>query len=136
MDLSDGLSTDLPRLCAASHVGARLNASALPVVRVSKRNGAKTIDASALALNGGDDYELVFTVRPSKTRQLPRTFQGIPLTAVGEIARGHAVKLVQSDGREQPLSPGGWDPFKTVARGSLGFLDLEKLLPGRRRRTE
>jgi thiamine-monophosphate kinase len=112
MDLSDGLSTDLPRLCAASHVGARLNASALPVVRVSKRNGAKTIDASALALNGGDDYELLFTVRANKTSRLPRTFLGIPLTAVGEITREQLLTLVGRNGREQPLSSGGWDPFR------------------------
>jgi thiamine-monophosphate kinase len=112
MDLSDGLSTDLPRLCAASNVGARLNASAIPVARVPKRNSATLINALTLALNGGDDYELLFTVRPVKVSRLPRAFQGIPLTAVGTITREHLLKLVQRDGKETTLKARGWDPFE------------------------
>jgi thiamine-monophosphate kinase len=116
MDLSDGLSTDLPRLCAASGVGARLEASCIPAATEPNRYRSENFDALHLALNGGDDYELLFTVRPRKVRQLRRAFQGVPLTAIGEITRGQSLTLVRSDGREQALPPGGWDPFRSTGR--------------------
>ncbi len=112
MDLSDGLSSDLPRLCAASGVGARIVAAQLPAVAVSVRSGARGADPVDLALNGGDDYELLFTVPPSKLRRLPRTFKGLSITAIGEITRQPKLALVCSDGREQSLGPRGWDPFR------------------------
>ncbi len=112
MDLSDGLSADLPRLCAASGVGGRINVARIPTVRVTPRRGAKPFNALNLALNGGDDYELLFTVRPGKARRLPRVFQGIPLTAIGKITRKRSLRLIQLGGREQPLHAGGWDPFR------------------------
>jgi thiamine-monophosphate kinase len=111
MDLSDGLSTDLPRLCQASGVGARLDASRIPVVRVPNRSHVERVEALDLALHAGDDYELLFTVRPAKARRVPRAFGGFPLTAIGEITRDRGL-VVQRDGRGQPLPPGGWDPFR------------------------
>lgn len=112
MDLSDGLSTDLPRLCAASEMGARLTVSQIPTVRVPNRYGLESADLLDLALNGGDDYELLFTVPPGKASRLPRAFQGVPLTAIGKITRECSLKLIQPSGREQTLRPGGWDPFR------------------------
>jgi thiamine-monophosphate kinase len=114
MDLSDGLSTDLTRLCAASGVGARLEASRIPATSNPQRFGVKNVDALDLALNGGDDYELLFTVRPSKTNRVPRTFQGVPLTAVGEISLDPRLTLIQLDHKELALRGGGWDPFRTT----------------------
>jgi thiamine-monophosphate kinase len=116
MDLSDGLSSDLPRLCAASAVGASLDASRIPAVRISDRSSLKKIDPVNLALNGGDDYELLFTVHPGKASRLPRTFQGIPLTPIGAITRGRKLTLVQKDERKQTLPLGGWDPFRHSKR--------------------
>ena len=112
MDLSDGISADLPRLCAASGVGARLDTSQIPAVRVPNRSAFEQRDPLDLALNGGDDYELLFTMRPRKASRLPRTFQGIPLTVVGEITRERKLTLVRRGGRKQTLPPGGWDPFR------------------------
>jgi len=114
MDLSDGLSTDLTRLCAASGVGARLEASRIPGVRVPKGSSLQKAGALDLALNGGDDYELLFTVRPSKTNRIPRTFQGVPLSAIGETTRHRKLRLVLASGHETNLLPDGWDPFKSV----------------------
>jgi thiamine-monophosphate kinase len=113
MDLSDGLSTDLPRLCAASGVGARIEAAKIPAVRVAARPGARNLDPLDLALNGGDDYELLFAVRPTKARQVPRVFQGIPLTGIGEITRQRSLTLVRRDAREEALHSRGWDPFRS-----------------------
>ncbi len=114
MDLSDGLSTDLPRLCAASGVGARLEASRIPTASKPQRFGVKNVDALDLALNGGDDYELLFTVRPSKTNRVPRAFQGVALTAVGEISLEPRLTLIRLNHKESALRGGGWDPFRTT----------------------
>jgi thiamine-monophosphate kinase len=126
MDLSDGLSTDLARLCASSTVGATIDASKLAQATVqhawvSKWNGnarsgsgnptSAANKALLLALNGGDDYELLFTVAGSQAHRIPSRYGGLKLTAIGEITRGHRIELLQSDGRTTPLKPGGWDPF-------------------------
>jgi thiamine-monophosphate kinase len=107
MDLSDGLSTDLPRLCAASGVGAIIESNSLPVT-----SPVKTSTARKLALHGGDDYELLFTVSRKNARKLPRDFQSLPLTPIGEITRGKKILLKTQPGRILPLRPGGWDPFR------------------------
>jgi len=111
MDLSDGLSTDLGRLCSASGVGANVEVARIPAVQPVSAN-AKDLDLLGLALHGGDDYELVFTVSKRRARRLPRFFRGIPLTRVGEITRGRRVELALPHGRKHPLRPGGWDPFR------------------------
>src|SRR6266581_4377237 len=79
MDLSDGLSSDLPRLCAASGVGARLEAVKIPVARTSNRSPKNRAATLRLALHGGDDYELLFTVPGKRAKLLPRSFQGLLL---------------------------------------------------------
>jgi thiamine-monophosphate kinase len=112
MDLSDGLSTDLPRLCKASGVGARIHTWHIPKVRVPKRNSDAGSDALSLALNGGDDYELLFAIVSTKARRLPGSYRGVPLTAIGEITAGRGVTLVDRHGTETSLTPGGWDPFR------------------------
>jgi thiamine-monophosphate kinase len=112
MDLSDGLSTDLPRLCAASGVGARLTASKIPAARMRKRGRRADAAALDLALHGGDDYELLFTVPSGKWKQIPRAFRGIPITAIGDITKQRALLLMDKRGREIPLPNGGWDPFR------------------------
>ncbi len=112
MDLSDGLSSDLPRLCAASGVGARLEGGTIPGLRTPEVARSYGLDPLKLALHGGDDYELLFTVPPRKTKLLPRAFQGIPLTPIGQIARQSKLVLRDRNGSEQLLAAGGWDPFR------------------------
>jgi len=111
MDLSDGLSSDLPRLCTASGVGARIISEKIPAVRVSRRLGGG-YSPLELALHGGDDYELLFTVPANRLRQIPRSFHGIPLTAIGAITKKPTLLLVDEDGRGLPLPNSGWDPFR------------------------
>ncbi len=112
MDLSDGLSSDLPRLCVASGVGADLESGKLPVVQHSSAGRGAGVDPLQLALHGGDDYELLFTVRPSRVNMLPKAFQGVPLTVIGTITEQRGLVLVKQEGRECQLHPGGWDPFR------------------------
>lgn len=114
MDLSDGLSTDLPRLCAASGVGARIYRDLIPAARVpsGERPNNGNEESLALALHGGDDYELLFTVPRTKRKRIPRSFQGLLITPIGEITRQRKLLLVDRTGRESNLSNRGWDPFR------------------------
>jgi thiamine-monophosphate kinase len=109
MDLSDGLSTDLARLCAASGAGARIYAHSLPMTPL-----ATARDGLELALHGGDDYELLFTVAARKAARLPRSFHGLRLTRIGEITRERKILLQTEKGKDKPLHPGGWDPFRKL----------------------
>ena len=90
IDLSDGLSLDLHRLCLASDVAAVVDR--VPIVR------GVTFER---ALHGGEDYELLFTLPPSKSQ--PRG-----TTLIGTIVKGRA-GTVQFQG--QPLAPRGYDHF-------------------------
>jgi thiamine-monophosphate kinase len=107
MDVSDGLSIDLLRLCTANAVGARVDVASLPMLRdVEKKRAVR------LALHGGDDYELLFTVAPRKARQIPRTFRGLPLSQIGKITRERKMEIRLEGGSVRRLQPGGWDPFR------------------------
>jgi thiamine-monophosphate kinase len=112
MDLSDGLSSDLPRLCAASKVGALLEEEKIPRLQITNVALKHGRDPLQLALHGGDDYELLFTVPPRKVKRLPKTFQGVSLTAIGRIRRGRELLVLEESGNTTPLMPRGWDPFR------------------------
>ena len=96
MDLSDGLSLDLRRLCLASHLSAEI--SPPPVFP-----GA-TLEQ---ALHGGEDYELLFTAPPGA--RVPARHAGIPITRIGEMRPGRA-GAVKWNGA--PLPPLGWDHLR------------------------
>lgn len=112
MDLSDGLSTDLWRLCEASGIGARVAVSRIPLVPVHPGEQTRGRDALRLALHGGDDYELLFTVPRSKLRHIPHSFQGVLITEIGEITKKGALLLIDEKGRSSSLPDRGWDPFR------------------------
>jgi thiamine-monophosphate kinase len=116
MDLSDGLSTDLFRLCASSGVGARVFAEKIPAVKVSGRAGRTVGDALELALHGGDDYELLFTVPRNKKNLLPPSFRGVPLANIGEITAARKIVLMNERGLQQMIEPRGWDPFRRTRK--------------------
>jgi thiamine-monophosphate kinase len=107
IDLSDGLSTDLSRLCAASGVGARLWAAKIPGPGLPE-----AADSLQFALHGGEDYQLLFTVPQRTTSRLPLKFQGRPLYHVGEIEASNGIKLAMPEGNVQTLEPAGWDYFR------------------------
>ena len=104
MDLSDGLSIDLGRLCVESGVGAVVRAESLP--RAPGASLKQTID-------GGEDYELLFTAKAGA--RVPRSIGGVPIRRVGVItepqARQPAVWLETEHGRA-PLQPKGFEHFR------------------------
>jgi thiamine-monophosphate kinase len=107
IDTSDGLSTDLAHLCEESGVGAEIVAEAIPVARIGKP--ARVID-ERFALHGGEDYELLFTVRPGK--RVPPQLAGVPLTQIGVVTRGRKIFLRNAKGVRYEFLPRGWEHFK------------------------
>jgi thiamine-monophosphate kinase len=103
MDLSDGLSTDLSHLCEESGVAAEIGSEALPLGKNA------TI---AMALHGGEDYELLFTAPASA--HLPRQIAGVAITPIGWVLapkRGHARITLLTGSKSEPLEPHGWQHF-------------------------
>ena len=110
MDVSDGLSDDLSKLCRASGVSARLFTSLVPVHRLLRL--AFPQDCLALAGGGGEDYLLLFTADSVLMSQvMPVLAEGAAV--IGEISSGTPgqVVLVDDDGLESVAGPGGWDHF-------------------------
>ena len=112
IDTSDGLSTDLGRVCKASEVGATVWAPKIPMVRIPAELQGLGLASLELALNGGEDYELLFTVPQKLAAKLPHAMGGIPISIIGEITRAKKVLVVDEDGQSKPLRPKGWDPFR------------------------
>ena len=112
MDVSDGLSTDLARLCKSNGVGARIYADQIPAVDVpGSLQRSRAFEPLSLALHGGEDYGLLFTVARRKASRIPRVFSRTRISRIGGIVRGSGVSIVTADGDSSPLTPGGWDPF-------------------------
>jgi len=105
IDLSDGLSTDLEHICQESHVGAEIEAEAIPRAQLGR---GKTPVALELALHGGDDYELLFT----STAAVPARVAGVRVTRIGRTTRLAGIRLIGADGTKQPLQAAGWEHFK------------------------
>jgi thiamine-monophosphate kinase len=117
IDLSDGLSSDVGHVCERSEVGVRLWAEKLPVspaTHTVAAAGART--PYALALEGGEDYELCFTAPPAQAEILSAAIleeTGTPATVVGEILPlDQGRRLVLPDGREVELEAKGWQHWR------------------------
>ncbi len=104
IDLSDGLSTDLDHICQESHVGAEIEAQAIPraLAGLTKRRVALE-----LALHGGDDYELLFT----SAAAVPAQIAGVRVTRIGRIVPSPGMRLIAADGKRQRLQAAGWEHF-------------------------
>jgi thiamine-monophosphate kinase len=117
MDISDGLSIDLARLCKASGVGARIEAARLPCVEVPRQLPAALrrarLDPLAMALHGGDDYVLLFAVPRRKAAMLRRAPGAGGMACIGEITREREILLIDAHGRAKALASRGWDPFRS-----------------------
>jgi thiamine-monophosphate kinase len=110
IDISDGLSTDLTHLCQESRVAATIDEAALPIHPLA----AESRDPLGLALNGGEDYELLFTA-PASVR-IPHTIAGVPIHRIGTMRKPSRVQplilLKMRDGRCIAVDPGGWEHFR------------------------
>jgi thiamine-monophosphate kinase len=115
MDVSDGLTLDLWRLCRESGVGADVSLPFVPVAsELGELANVLPVDPLDLALSGGDDYELLATLPAgaveAATGMLAERF-GTALTDIGEVRDGSGLTAVASDSTRRPLEPRGWDHF-------------------------
>lgn len=118
MDLSDGLADGVKQICAASGVGMLIDSSLVPVDSgaadwCTQHGSDPRAVALKMALSGGDDYELLFTVRPSargRLRGVRRALGDLPMTRIGTVIRDRR-QAVLVDGSERPL-PDGFEHFR------------------------
>jgi thiamine-monophosphate kinase len=115
IDLSDGLSGDLRHVCEQSRVGAEIEASALPLSSACRAYaGACRVDPVRLALAGGEDYELLFTVPPRNCRKLERFAQeaGCRVSRIGTVrSKGFGLRLKHADGTLERLPISSYQHF-------------------------
>ena len=112
IDISDGLSSDLNHVCAASGVGAVIDSALLPIdIQVTELCGRRALDPLQLALHGGEDFELLFTVKPGDVGRLPRKVDGTEITQIGEIRILNEGVQIREGARVWELNPGGWKHF-------------------------
>jgi thiamine-monophosphate kinase len=110
MDVSDGLLADVGKLCRSSRVAARIDLASLPTEALA---GLYPRDVcERLVLQGGDDYELLFTVRPDRLDGVAAVAAsaGCPVHRIGTIAAGAEVECLR-DGSVVDLGAGGYDHF-------------------------
>lgn len=112
MDLSDGLMSDLPKICLMSGVSARVFISKLPVSEDVRE--AFGPEATALALSAGEDYELLVAGSRDSLERASEEMT-IPLTVIGEMFEGNAgeVILLNDDGTPFEGAKTGWEHFST-----------------------
>jgi len=112
IDLSDGLSSDLNHLCRESEVGVLVDSTQIPIdVQVRELCGRRALDPLQLSLNGGEDFELLFTVNPENVKRLPRRVDGVAITHIGEIKTNAEGINLREGSRVWPLKPEGWEHF-------------------------
>ena len=109
IDVSDGLSIDLAHICEESSVGAEVEASLVPISPALRRLSKDPLD---MALNGGEDFELLFTVRPAKLATVRKLSSRFNLTTIGRVIAGKRIFLVTSNRKKKPLRPGGFEHYR------------------------
>jgi thiamine-monophosphate kinase len=114
IDISDGLLADLGHICENSAVAARINLDSLPISSELRRYAGA--QALTYAANGGDDYELCFTVPEPAVVGLEQQFnqRGLRCTSIGKIMKnvdGVGVQCVDSDGATRTIPRSGYEHF-------------------------
>ncbi len=114
IDLSDGLASDIHRLCEASGVGAEIEAARIPISDAAAGEPGAERTALGRALFDGEDFELLATIPPQLVAEAATEYFGAfgdQLYVLGRIAAEPDVIVIDDDGTAQKLSPGGFDHF-------------------------
>jgi thiamine-monophosphate kinase len=109
IDVSDGLSVDLAHICEESGVGALIETALIPISEALRRLRKNPLP---LALNGGEDFELLFTVRPRNVPRLLRLARRFAITPIGRVTAGKTILAVDPAGKIKPLPIRGYEHFR------------------------
>lgn len=111
MDVSDGLSSDLLHICKKSSKGCVLYEDKIPVADPTRQFAFKLeMDPTACALSGGEDYELLFTIKQEDYEKLVLNEQ---ISVIGYITEPEeGVHLISRSNNRHPLTAQGWNAFK------------------------
>ncbi|MBW7990896.1 MAG: thiamine-monophosphate kinase [Planctomycetes bacterium] len=109
IDISDGLSSDLNRICRQSGVGALINAETIPISEQARKNK----DPINSALNDGEDFELLFTLSQEDCRRLLEKWdEPTVITQIGTITETMKMQIKMPDNRILDLQPKGYEHLK------------------------
>ena len=111
MDISDGLSSELMHICTQSKVGCRIYEERIPIdYQTAVMAEELNMNVTTCALNGGEDYELLFTV-PLTEHDKVASMKGVKV--IGHITKAElGCGLITRDGQEFELKAQGWNPLK------------------------
>lgn len=121
IDVSDGLVSDLWHILEMSNAGVSLSGESIPVGGgVLELAGGDVAAALAIAIRGGEDYELLLTVSEKHAERLGEVAEeiGLDLTAIGKIASKKTGFVLAADGVETEVERGGFDHFRSPAEES------------------
>ena len=116
MDISDGLSSELLHICTQSKVGCRIYEEHIPLdYQTAAMAEELNMNVTTCALNGGEDYELLFTV-PIADHEKVSEMEGVKL--IGHITKPElGCALITRDGQEFELKAQGWNPLRGTDNG-------------------
>jgi thiamine-monophosphate kinase len=117
--LSDGLTGDLRHLCDESRVGAEVECAALPISSPCLRFAhVRGLDPADLALAGGEDYELLFTVNSRNRSRMEREAArlGYRCTCIGQMKpASFGLRMRTANGSLEPLAPVSYEHFRPTS---------------------
>jgi len=109
MDISDGLSSDLNRICRQSKVGAIIEAERIPISGQAR----KKKDPLSSALNDGEDFELLFTLCEEESKRLLELWDSpVAITPIGRVTDSGKMQIKTADGQIKNLEAKGYDHLK------------------------
>ncbi|MBN8785564.1 MAG: thiamine-phosphate kinase [Terrimonas sp.] len=111
MDISDGLSSEILHICKQSEAGCVLYEEKIPVADQSREFAFKLgLDPTACALSGGEDYELLFTIKQEEYDKLVLNEQISVIGYITEAAEG--CNIITKSDKKHPVTAQGWNPLK------------------------
>ncbi len=117
IDVSDGLSSDLLHICTQSDVGCRLYEADIPISEEAIQLAFKfSLDPTACTLSGGEDYELLFTIKKEDRKKFEDDGN---ITVIGDIVKkDQGVKLLSKGGKLHDITAQGWDAFLKATKNN------------------
>ena len=109
IDISDGLSSEIIHICKNSNKGCSIYEDKLPIDNDTIETCKEfNLESTTIALSGGEEYELLFTVKPDKLKGLEKNPD---LSIIGHINSNKEMNLVTKSGKNIPIKSMGWKSF-------------------------